>query len=540
VNRFERMPHIAKRYAIRSEEYFRSGDWTRETLGEAFTRTVASQPDQAWHFVDAAGRVSSTDLRAIGRATAEFSAALRADPATDAETVVASILPNSSAAVSAFFGVVTAGSVVLNVSMREGETPLAELLARVGARQAVVHEDDAPRRAWLDQMRERGEIDRVWLARSCGEIVADPAGGESASADPTAADREVNAEDGVHVISYTSGSTAQPKIVLYTDAQLLCEIRALRQTIHSRGALLVPSPVGHITGVLNLFLMPLQRPDPVVSMDRWDARRALDLIGEFGCSELRGTTVYFQQLLALAPDLGGLKAGMAGGGPVAPAIVRQCDEGGARLVRSYGSTEHPTVSACIEDETLEIRGGTDGRPSPGSALRLVGEDGTEVPVGTPGEIISRGPDAMAGYLEPELDAEYMTEDGWFRTGDVGVLADAGHLTISDRIKDIIIRGAENISAKEVEDRLLEWDQLVEVAVVGVPDDVYGERACAFTMSRVAPVTLEAMQGHLGSLGVEKYKWPEHVVEVDEFPRTTSGKVSKKLLKENWNAAASSA
>lgn len=464
----------------------------------------------------------------LGEATARFAQALRVDATVTPDTVVASLVPNSPAAVSAFFGTVTADVVVFTVSQREEPESLRELIDSVGARHVVVTAQDATRLEWARSLRDAGDLDRVWLTDDRGEIAADVPGWE-----PSPPTQAVNGRDGVHVISYTSGSTSVPKFVLYTDAQLLSEITGLRATIDSRGGLLVPSPVGHITGVLNLFLMPLQRPDPVVSLDHWDVTVAADACRRFGCSELRGTTLYFQQLLQAAPDLGGLKAGMAGGGPVAPGIVQRCDAAGVRLVRSYGSTEHPTVTNCLESEPLEIRSLTDGRPTPGSELRIVDELGNDQPTGVAGEVLSRGPDAMAGYLDPELDAQFMTPDGWFRTSDVGIVDAAGYLTISDRIKDIIIRGGENISAKEVEDQIHEWDAVTEVNVVGIPDATYGERGCAFILPAHGSVSIEDLRGHLASTRLEKFKWPERVVIVDEFPRTASGKVHKQTLRAEW-------
>ena len=530
LNRFDRLAHIAVRYD-RRRRYFDSGLWTRTTLAEAFLAAAERQGDQLWHFIlSERGRELHLRLEELAAAAARFAGLLRADLTINQDSVIASVVPNSPSAVTAFFGAVSADSVVFTVSQREGPESLGDLLDTVGARHVVIGDQDDRRLAWAREMESAGRLDGIWLGDDAGEIRPAHAGSTAGTALA-----EVNRRDGVHVISYTSGSTSKPKIVLYTDAQLLSEIHGLRQTIDSRGALLVPSPVGHITGVLNMFLMPLERPDPVVSLDRWSVDAAIELTRRFGCSELRGTTLYFQQMLAAAPDLGGLRAGMAGGGPVAPAIVQRCNEAGVRLVRSYGSTEHPTVTNCLESEPLEIRSSTDGRPTGGTELRLLDEAGEPVAVGTPGEVFSRGPDAMAGYLDPEMDAEFMTPDGWFRTGDVGILSDSGHLTISDRIKDIIIRGAENISAKEVEDQLHEWAAISEVSLVAIPDAIYGERGCAFIQVAGEPVTLDDMRVYLASTSLEKFKWPEQVVIVEDFPRTASGKVRKRALRSHWVA-----
>jgi len=243
-------------------------------------------------------------------------------------------------------------------------------------------------------------------------------------------------------------------------------------------------------------------------------------------------------MMSIDPTMGGLKGGVAGGGPVAPIIVQRAErEAGIRIVRSYGSTEHPTISQTLPNDPVELRANTDGRLCEGVEVRILDPaTGEELPIGQSGEIVSRGPDAMAGYLEPDRDAEFYTPDGWFRTSDVGRLDAEGYLTITDRIKDLIIRGGENISAKEVEDVIHQWDLVQEVVVVGVPDATYGERACAFIVPRGGgPQDLEGLRGYLATTRLEKFKWPEFLRIRDTLPRTPSGKVSKQVLREEWVA-----
>ena len=140
----------------------------------------------------------------------------------------------------------------------------------------------------------------------------------------------------------------------------------------------------------------------------------------------------------------------SGGAGVPPKLVYRAHERGLPMLRTYGSTEHPTISGGSFADPLEHRANTDGRPLPGVEVRIVDDDGNEMPRGEPGEIISMGPELFLGYLDPELNKSAFTTDGWFHTGDIGVLNDEGYLTIIDRKKDIIIRGGENISSQEVE------------------------------------------------------------------------------------------
>jgi acyl-CoA synthetase (AMP-forming)/AMP-acid ligase II len=184
----------------------------------------------------------------------------------------------------------------------------------------------------------------------------------------------------------------------------------------------------------------------------------------------------------------------------------------------YGSTEHPSITGCRHEDPIEKRLGTDGRPLPGVEIKLA-EDG---------EILSRGPDCFAGYVDPALTV--FDDDGWYHTEDVGVIDDDGYLTITDRKKDIIIRGGENISAAEVEELLAELPGVAEVAVVSAPDERLGEHACAFVRSAGGAPDLDVVRRHLDKAGLARQKWPEELRVVDDFPRTASGKIRKTELR----------
>ena len=166
-------------------------------------------------------------------------------------------------------------------------------------------------------------------------------------------------------------------------------------------------------------------------------------------------------------------------------------------------------------------------------MRLVDDDGRDVALGEPGEIWSRGPDCFVGYTDPALTAAAFAPGGWYMTGDVGVLDADGYLAITDRKKDIIIRGGENVSAAEVEEILVRMPDVAEVAVVAAPDARLGEIGCAhFRMLRGARVPdLDTLRAALGSAGLARQKWPELIREVQEFPRTPSGKIQKFVLRQ---------
>jgi acyl-CoA synthetase (AMP-forming)/AMP-acid ligase II len=223
-----------------------------------------------------------------------------------------------------------------------------------------------------------------------------------------------------------------------------------------------------------------------------------------------------------------------GGAAIPEAVARRATDLGIVLTRNYGSTEHPTITGSRHADPEHGRITTDGRPLPGVEIKLVDEDGNQVPAGSPGEILSRGPDRFAGYTDPALTARVLDDEGWYSTEDIGVLDADGFLTITDRKKDIIIRGGENISAAEVEEVLVAHDAVAEIAVVAAPDEKYGEHPCAFVRLRSDSccVTLLELRDAAGAAGLGRQKWPEQLVIVSDFPRTPSGKIKKRDLRDS--------
>jgi non-ribosomal peptide synthetase component E (peptide arylation enzyme) len=200
---------------------------------------------------------------------------------------------------------------------------------------------------------------------------------------------------------------------------------------------------------------------------------------------------------------------------------------GIFVFRSYGSSEHPSITGSSRDAPEEKRLYTDGDARPGVEIRL----------GPDGEIFSRGPDLCLGYTDDALTNKAFDADGWYRTGDVGVLDDDGYLTITDRKADVIIRGGENISALEVEELLLTMPAVAEAVVVSAPDARLGEHAAAVLRVKQGQTmpTMAEVHEHFERAGVAKQKWPEELHEVDDYPRTASGKVQKFVVRQNLSA-----
>ena len=345
------------------------------------------------------------------------------------------------------------------------------------------------------------------------------------------------------VIGFTSGTTSDPKGVVHTHRTMggeLGHMTAMGAT--PRRPMLVGAPVGHAIGMQAGLLGPLLRDLPVHLTDAWNPPLVLAAMAEAGLTAGSGSTYFLTSLLD-CPDctprhhelIG--QVGM-GGSPVPAAVAERAESLGIGLVRSYGSTEHPSTTGSRPDDPRGQRLYTDGKPLPGVEVRLLDDDGKEVDDAEPGEIHSRGPDLFPGYTDRALTDAAIDRDGWYASGDIGVRDEHGAITITDRKKDIIIRGGENISAAEVEELLVRMPGVAEVAVVAAPDPRMGEHACAFLrmLANVPAPDLEGVRGHLERAGLARQKWPEELRLADEFPRTASGKVQKYVLRDGLRAA----
>jgi len=309
------------------------------------------------------------------------------------------------------------------------------------------------------------------------------------------------------------------------------------------GPFLNPTPAGHIQG-FNFLTRPMFWNVPMVMMERWDADTAAALVQRLRIEQSGGPPFFLMSILEAAQrgghDISSLKLFGLGGAAVTPEHVHLAARHGITSGRSYGSTEHSTVSTFRCDDPLEIRATTDGRLLPGTAVRIVDEEDREVPCGEEGEILLQGPEQFVGYLDPKHDAESFTADGWFRSGDIGRLDTQGYLTITDRKKDLIIRGGENISSMEVEGILMRHPAVLEATVVAMPDAKYGEKVCACVIAKPgSSITLEEVVAHFATAGCAKQKTPEKLVILSELPRTPSGKVRKAELRATLKTSHSS-
>jgi cyclohexanecarboxylate-CoA ligase len=341
----------------------------------------------------------------------------------------------------------------------------------------------------------------------------------------------------VAVILFTSGSAGQPKAVLHTQRGLSYKA-TLMARVHGVGradAILMPAPQAHVSGLLNGVLLPGAAGMRAVLLGRFDPERALDLVETERISFMAGPPTFFvamtEQMKGRTREVSAVKLISTGGASITPAFVETTAQVfGCRVKRTYGSTEAPTVTTSTNDDPIEKSRDTDGRAVGEVELRIIEPTtGARMGPGEPGELWVRGPELFAGYRDPDQTAAALAPGGWFRTGDLGTVDPEGWLTIVGRLKDIIIRGGENISASEVEAILEAHPAISQAVAVGYPDPLMGERVAAFVVSD-RPFDLEDCRQWFAERGAAKFKTPERVHRLDALPQLGSGKADRAALK----------
>jgi acyl-CoA synthetase len=535
--------------AVVRERYLAGGFWTDDTLGALVDRSLQAAPDatvniwsesRPWH-----GTYADVHSDARRLVTALGDAGLRPGD------VVAFQLPNWREAVVAFYGLAMGGYVLVPIVHIYGPKEVRFILGQSRAR-AYISADRYGHVDYLDIV-DGAPVDSL-PDLALHVVVGAPDGQPPArvrrvawdvvaAAAPASAVGPADCDD-VCVLAYTSGTTSDPKGVLHSHRTLLAELVHMRAWITPGSPNLMGSPVTHATGMLGAVLAPMELGQNLHLVDRWDPTLVLDVMLEADVGAGTGASVFLASVLdhpAFTPEHARrIRRVGLGGAPVPVALAARAAALGIAIVRAYGSTEHPSVTGCSFDDPAGKRHCTDGRPLPGVEIRLLDDGGTPIAPGQAGEIWSRGPDLCLGYTDPALTEEAFDSDGWYRSGDMGVIDPEGFVTITDRVKDVIIRGGENISAAEVEEALGKLTQIAEVAVVAVPDARLGERACAVV--RLVPgassLGLADITAELEQIGLARQKWPEELRIVDDFPRTPAGKVRKVDLRRQLRAATS--
>ncbi|HEX3946728.1 MAG TPA: fatty acid--CoA ligase family protein, partial [Acidimicrobiales bacterium] len=347
-------------------------------------------------------------------------------------------------------------------------------------------------------------------------------------------------------IYYTSGSTADPKGVRHTDQTLIAGgwglARALDMTAADIGS--IAFPFAHIAGPDYLVTM-LSMGFPAVLVEAFSVPDVLPLFREHSVTMVGGSTAFYVAYLAEQrkqpdqPILPSLRLMSGGGAPKPPEVHAEVrnEIGGRGVVHGYGMTEVPMIANGSPHDTDEQLANTDGPPVEGAEVRIIRLDGAVAGADEEGEIRVRGPMVFHGYTDPSLTTEAFDTDGFFRTGDLGKLRPDGHLVITGRLKDVIVRKGENISATEVEAVLYKHPKVAEVAVIGLPDPERGERVCAVVQlaDGVDPLALAELADFCRQAGMMTQKIPEQLELRTDWPRAGTGKIVKKALREDYTS-----
>lgn len=347
--------------------------------------------------------------------------------------------------------------------------------------------------------------------------------------------------DELAAVLFTSGTEGLPKGVMLTHNNILASERAYcaRLNLTWQDVFMMPAPLGHATGFLHGVTAPFLIGARSVLLDIFTPDACLALLEQQRCTCMLGATPFVYDLLNVLEkqpaDLSALRFFLCGGTTIPKKVARECQQLGIKLLSVYGSTESSPHAVVNLDDPLSRFMHTDGYTAAGVEIKVVDDARKTLPPGCEGEEASRGPNVFMGYFdEPELTARALDEEGWYYSGDLCRMDEAGYIKITGRKKDIIVRGGENISSREVEDILLQHPKIHDACVVAMPDERLGERSCAYVVLK-APhhsLSLEEVVAFFSRKRVAKYKYPEHIVVIEKLPRTASGKIQKFLLRKD--------
>ncbi|MDO8705603.1 MAG: AMP-binding protein [Sulfuricaulis sp.] len=519
----------------RADQWVREGKWLNRTVADAARELAQASPERVTQ-VCAGREVTAGEVwtKATRLASALWQHGFRAGD------VVAFQTPNWHESVFIDVAACLLGLVVCPIVTIYRDREVELILSDSRAKGIFIAENfrGFDFAAMLARLRPTlPKLEHVWTVRGATDGPGDLRG-LVANAPPLPVLPPVS-PDAVKLVLYTSGTTGRPKAVLHSHnslirATLMC---AKHWGIRPGDTTLMPSPVTHVTGFSHGIEMPFYVGTRCVLMERWDATKAADIIEREQVSFTIGATPFLQELMdvveAQGRTLPSLRLFPCGGAAVAPEIIYRVARvlPNCRAFRVYGSSEAPmiTLGFCAPGQE-QLAAETDGEVIDYD-VRAVDLDGRLLPIGQEGELCARGPSLCLGYADAGQSAEAFDSEGYFHTGDIGYLTAENAVVFTGRIKDLINRGGEKISAKEVEDLLHQHPAVLGAAVIAMPHARLGETVCAYVIVRPGrTVSAADIYELLDAVGVAKQKYPEHILFVDQFPSTASGKVRKDLLR----------
>ena len=518
-----------------------AGHWRDLTINDALDSAVANRPDHlaVSAFRHATGTEQRFTFAELGSLVDRAAAGLKELGVGPAD-VVAVQLPNWWEFTVAALACARIGAVVNPLMHIFRERELEFMLNHGEARAAVIpsvfngHDFEAmynglrPRVPSLQHLVVVGGGD----TNSFNALLSDAAF-DRVQADP----------DAVTQLIYTSGTTGEPKGVMHSANTLFSNIvpYAERLGLGAGDVVLMASPMAHQTGFIYGLWMPVHLGCSAVLLDVWDPPTAVDLINQHRVSFTMASTPFLTDLSEATATgdttVDSLRMFVCAGAPIPGPLVERAQEAlGAAVLSAWGMSENGGVTTTLLEDDPARAAETDGCPLPGTEVKVVDEHGNELPSGTSGKLLVRSCSNFGGYLKrPHLNGT--DDDGWFDTGDVARIDDAGYIRITGRSKDVIIRGGENVPVVEIESLLYRHPAIAQAAIVAYPDDRLGERACAVVVAKPdRSFTFEEMIRFLSAEQVAKNYLPERLVVLDAMPTTPSGKIQKFKLRDVAAAA----
>ncbi|QYC40203.1 Short-chain-fatty-acid--CoA ligase [Nonomuraea coxensis DSM 45129] len=511
-----------------TDAWRRRGFRTEERIGDLLDHGATRWPDRP-AIITARGETSFAELAAASAAVARTLVARGVRPGD----AVCWLLPTGPDAVAVAAAIWRIGAISSPIVPLYGPREIRAVLDQIRPAAVVTYAGDA-RRAYPDEfdeaLRDVGHEPAARLLTAGRSAGWRAAGGEGPGALPSGIGPA--APEDPCLVLFTSGTESEPKGVVHSVAGLRHELRTTvtEWGLTFRDRMVMASPVTHITGLLQGFMIPCQVGATAVLMERWDPAACAELADRTGATYMAGATPFLRELLdvyaAEGRDRSPLRQYCCGGAAVPPDLIRRAGELGIAAYRAWGMTELPTATLPNELDPLEFRAETDGRLAPGVELRVVDSSGRDVAPGEAGELLLRGPEMMLGYVREELNAHAFAPGGWFRTGDLGSLAADGQVRITGRLKDVINRGGEKFSAREIEEAIVRHPDVAAVAIIPVPGGRLGERIGAAVVSDREDLTLEEVGRAVTGQGLARHKQPELLRVVRSLPTNPTGKINK--------------
>jgi acyl-CoA synthetase len=513
-----------------------SGAWSTASVSEVIR--APARPDALACVVD----TQRYTFGALAHWSAGVAATLRDRGVRRGDRVLIQ-LPNGAELVTAILASWHLGAIAVPVLPLLRERELAAVVEQARPCVVVAGPDTATRTptAEIDRALTVASVEplvRLSVGATPADWVPFPAAGELRSA-PRPPGRGFAGADKCALILFTSGTTALPKGVRHDSRSLLAEVNSyLRCAQLTAGdVVLNPAPIAHIGALVISVLVPWCVGTPVVLLSKWDSQRACEAITRERVSFAVGAPFFLNELVTLyaSPGFQGhrLSKFQTGAAPTGSVLLARAERAGVTAWRAWGMTEAPSVSYAVVGDPLDRRANFDGRVEPGSEVVAADETGAALPAGREGQLLLRSPKQMLGYVRDTEDA--IQPDGWFATGDLGTVDPEGWVRITGRIKDIINRGGEKFSAREIEDALCHHPAIEAAAMLGVPEQRLGEQVVAYVTTRPGQdyPGLDAISDHLRRRRMAPQKYPVAIAVLDALPVTATGKIHKHALAQLW-------